>query len=379
MTRIALLKQSCRTKGGLEKQTLALIQAFLKEKVDVDLLVQGPCQLDIRSFDKVNLQILSNKKMGSWWSLCSYDKALDHHFKKQHYDVIFGLERHSHQTHYRAGSGVHRYFLNQRIEESDFLKKLGLQLNPFHQKILQLENMTFGPNGAKRIYTNSHWIAHQIHNFYQTSWDRLCVIHNGVQWQSYQQFFDQIPYQRHQLCESLKIDPSERYLGFIGHGFHRKGLDLALDWLKRSHNDFHLLVVGKDKHSHLFQKQVNALGLDHRVHFLGTTTQILPILGVIERLILPTRYDPFANVTLEALALGVDVWTSTTNGASEILPFTSFDFDLKANEAWIAAIEKLWQHSPASFEEKKATRQSVAHLELERQTNLLVQDILASI
>ena len=35
--------------------------------------------------------------------------------------------------------------------------------------------------------------------------------------------------------------------------------------------------------------------------------------------LLPTLYDPFANVTLEALAAGLPVITSAQNGASEIM------------------------------------------------------------
>jgi UDP-glucose:(heptosyl)LPS alpha-1,3-glucosyltransferase len=35
--------------------------------------------------------------------------------------------------------------------------------------------------------------------------------------------------------------------------------------------------------------------------------------------VFPTLYDPFANVCLEALACGLPVVTTTTNGASEII------------------------------------------------------------
>ena len=37
-------------------------------------------------------------------------------------------------------------------------------------------------------------------------------------------------------------------------------------------------------------------------------------------MILPTRYDPFANASLEAMACGVPVITSRANGAAEVLP-----------------------------------------------------------
>ena len=37
-------------------------------------------------------------------------------------------------------------------------------------------------------------------------------------------------------------------------------------------------------------------------------------------MMLPTRYDPFANVCLEAMACGIPVLTSAANGASEVVP-----------------------------------------------------------
>jgi UDP-glucose:(heptosyl)LPS alpha-1,3-glucosyltransferase len=379
VTRIAVLKQSCKAQGGLEKQTLALVKALLKEKIDVDFLVQGPCLLNLSDLEGLHLHILSQKRMGSLWSLFSYDRALLKHFEKHTYSASLGLERHSSQTHYRAGSGVHRYFLNERMKNAGFFKRISLQCNPFHQKILEMEAKTFGKEGAKRIYTNSHWVAHQIHDLYQTPWNRLCVIHNGVEWKAYEKDFNKIPLERKSFCNELGLDSNNRYLAFIGHGFERKGLDLALRWLHKSQNYFHLLVVGKDKNLEFFKRQAKQLGLGSRVHFLGQQARIQPILGLVERLILPTRYDPFANVTLEALAMGTDVWTSSCNGASEILPVTSFDFSLESEEAWLWAIEKSWQEPPVSFEEKRLVRQSVEFLELETQAEKIAKDILATI
>jgi UDP-glucose:(heptosyl)LPS alpha-1,3-glucosyltransferase len=37
-------------------------------------------------------------------------------------------------------------------------------------------------------------------------------------------------------------------------------------------------------------------------------------------MILPTRYDPFANACLEALASGIPTLTTPDNGAAEVLP-----------------------------------------------------------
>lgn len=37
-------------------------------------------------------------------------------------------------------------------------------------------------------------------------------------------------------------------------------------------------------------------------------------------MVLPTRYDPFANACLEAMACGIPVLTTSSNGAAEVLP-----------------------------------------------------------
>jgi UDP-glucose:(heptosyl)LPS alpha-1,3-glucosyltransferase len=378
LTRIAILKQSFRTKGGLEKQMKALLESFVKAEVEVDLLVQGPCALDLGHLPKVKVKTLSNKRFGSWWSLRSFDRALKTYLKHEKYDAVLGLERHSFQSHYRAGSGVHRFFLNERMKGAGFFKRLSLQLNPFHRKVLSLEAATFGDSGAAIIYTNSHMVAQQIHELYTTSWQRLHVIHNGVDWQKYAGPFEQIPFSRVPICQALNLDPNKRYLGFIGHGFERKGLDLVLQWLSQSQTEFHLLVVGKDKNKARFQTLSHQLAIATRVHFLGTLESTASVMGIMERLILPTRYDPFANVVIEALAMGLDVWTSTLNGACEILPAGSV-FNLDQPQSWIKALESQWLNAPNSYEHKKQRREEVASLDLALQSERLVHHLLASI
>ena len=44
-----------------------------------------------------------------------------------------------------------------------------------------------------------------------------------------------------------------------------------------------------------------------------------PYYGAADALVLPTLYDPFPNVALEAMASGLPVITSTTSGAAELI------------------------------------------------------------
>jgi glycosyltransferase involved in cell wall biosynthesis len=55
------------------------------------------------------------------------------------------------------------------------------------------------------------------------------------------------------------------------------------------------------------------------VQFLGYRRDLPALCAAADALLLPTRYDAFANATLEAAAAGLPVLTSATNGAAELL------------------------------------------------------------
>ncbi len=61
------------------------------------------------------------------------------------------------------------------------------------------------------------------------------------------------------------------------------------------------------------------LGVAERVSFLGHEPDLSSLYRRADGLLLPTRYDAFANVCLEASASGLPVVTSATNGSAEIL------------------------------------------------------------
>src|SRR5438046_10718871 len=57
----------------------------------------------------------------------------------------------------------------------------------------------------------------------------------------------------------------------------------------------------------------------NRVQFLGEVLDLARIYAAADIFILPTIYDPFSNACLEALACGLPVITTRSNGFSEII------------------------------------------------------------
>jgi len=56
-----------------------------------------------------------------------------------------------------------------------------------------------------------------------------------------------------------------------------------------------------------------------RVRFLGGRNDVRPLYAAADCFILPTRYDPFPNTALEALAMGLPSIVSSRCGAAEVV------------------------------------------------------------
>lgn len=373
--KLALLKQSSRSYGGLEKQTLGLIQEITSRGYSVDLLTQGPCHFP--NIKHLTVYPLCRRKALSYFSLKTYIQECEKWLKENRYSHILGLERHKTQTHYRAGSGIHRYFLEQRLENSSLLKRSLLKANPFHKLVLDLEEATFGSNGAKRIYCNSQMVIDQAKHYYQTDPQRLMLIQNGIEWEKSQEPFNKRLERKLDSFEKLGLNLDSRYLLFLGNGYERKGLKTALRALSLSNSSFQLLVAGKDSRLNSYKSFAKQLGLCKRVHWLKNEHSPSDLYMVSEALILPTLYDPSSNVVLEALSLGLYILGSSHDGSSLNLDLNHGQaLDPLKQEPWKDAIDRLWK-APLTTTQSISARESVRHLEWKNQLKRLVDDFLA--
>ena len=121
----------------------------------------------------------------------------------------------------------------------------------------------------------------------------------------------------------------------------RKNLETLLKALKTL-PDVHLAVVGKLKRSP-YVNQVQKLGLSGRVHFLGFRQDVSEIMRAVDFFVLPSRYDTFGLVVLEAMASGLPVITTKAMGVSALVtPESGFVLsDTENVDALAAAINQL--------------------------------------
>lgn len=222
-------------------------------------------------------------------------------------DRVYALSRTYPADAFRVSDPLHANWLDIRYP-GRFVSWLE-HLNPRHRTILSLERAICSPSNTGVIITNSCLAKNQLLGLYDFPVDRIHVVYNGVDLARF--------------CPAASPKPRNRpvRLLFVAQDFGRKGLGYILDALALLQPEgivFHLDVVGRDDPKP-YQRQASKLGLLDTVRFLGPSGRVEDQYRDADLLVFPTLSDPFANVCLEALACGLPVLTTNTNGAAEIL------------------------------------------------------------
>ncbi len=102
--------------------------------------------------------------------------------------------------------------------------------------------------------------------------------------------------------QALGLQAEHKYALLVAHDYEKKGLATCLNAVSQLSSEWHLLVVGKRDQRKDWSKIASSLGLEARIHFLGTMTRMAPIYWAADVMLHPTQEDVFPMVTLEAMA-----------------------------------------------------------------------------
>ncbi len=349
--KVTLLKSRVRHAGGLEKAANRIAQAFTVRGAEVTILSE-------------ELMVSPSWRWPAFVRMEQFDQFTRTWLKQNPSDLIFGMDRNRFQTHLRAGNGVHAAFLESRISAEGRLKWLSCLCNPLHHKILTLEKAAFEQPSLRRLFTNSYFVRRQILEHYRVDPQKIQVIHNGVEWHELESAFQERP----------PPNLNQFRLLFIGNGYRRKGLHVLLNAIAHLRRpELHLSVVGKDRHAQDFVRQVARLNLQKQVTFFGPQSDIRPFYQQCDALAIPSFYDPFANVTVEALAMGLFVISSKSNGGHEVLtPENGAIIERLDDLDAVAASLRTALNHPKTDENARRIRNSARSLDFSNQMQLLM-------
>ncbi len=313
--KLALIRQKYRPDGGAERFLARAIDA-LKDKVELTIFTRK-----WQPQDGIKVIECNPAK----WSRVSREKgfaqAVCKELEKHHFDIIQSHERIPCCDIYRAGDGVHHEWLNQRKRTMGPLQKLYMELSPFHRYAKQAETKLYNSKQLKAVICISKMVKNDILRYFDIDEEKLNIIYVGVETAK---FTPEVKEHRKQIREQLNIPQDANVFIYVGSGFERKGVSQAIKAMSKlkdvaTPNNTHLIIVGKDKKIQKYKKTCSMLGLQDNVHFLGIQKDVRPFYGASDALVFPTRYEPFSNVVLEAMACGLPVVTTHQCGGGELI------------------------------------------------------------
>jgi glycogen(starch) synthase len=172
---------------------------------------------------------------------------------------------------------------------------------------------------ADAVIVCSYYMRGHVADIFDIDERRITVIPNGIDPSELQPAGD---------LEALRrkfAEPHEKLVLFIGRLVYEKGFQLALDALPgvvEQVENVRYLVAGSGTHEAELKAQAERLGLSEHGVFLGWIGDdvLHSLYRIADLCVVPSIYEPFGLVALEAMASGCPCIVADTGGLREVVP-----------------------------------------------------------
>ena len=240
-----------------------------------------------------------------------------------HYDVTVGVGNTLRATFFQPHGGVHWAWFWRSLRAYDHpllwvIKFLGRVLSPKQWIQGYIENAPYKKRQFRKIIAISDMVKQDIMQWYGVPENQIEVIYNGV---DTERFHPRNRQYREEIRRRCGIRDQFVIL-FVSNNYRMKGLGYLLKTLgeikKQDDLPLKLLVLGRDRLGP-YVRLAKKMGISEEVVFAGSTDEPEKYYGAADLLVHPTFYDACSLTVLEALASGLPIITTASNGASGIL------------------------------------------------------------
>jgi UDP-glucose:(heptosyl)LPS alpha-1,3-glucosyltransferase len=255
--------------------------------------------------------------------LLSFATRATREIENANYDIILGVGNTLKVDILQPHGGVHWawFWRSLRAYENPILrmiKLLGRVLSLKQWVSGWIEGAPYQEKRLRAVIAISDMVKQDMMHWYQIPEERIHVVYNGV---DIERFHPRNRRYREEIRRRYGIG-DEFVILFVSNNFRMKGLFFlikALAEMKKGDSPpFRLLVLGRDRQDS-YVGLARDSGIFGEVIFAGSTHEPERYYGASDLLVHPTFYDACSLTVLEALASGLPVITTASNGASGVL------------------------------------------------------------
>jgi len=237
---------------------------------------------------------------------------------RQEFDII-----HYHHHGYTLGADVttSHYCEQEGVDQLRHQPK-DRPRNPFFYRLIErgwawLEKRVAGPRRSKPLIVLSERMKRDFMRHHHTPAGKIFVIHNGVDCTKYSP--DNVALYREEIRRRHSLAQHDQVVLLLGIDWVRKGIAQAVEALSLLDAlPVKLLIVGPDDPTP-YQELVRSRGVEAQIIFAGPTGEPWKYYAASDIFLLPTVYEAFGLVVLEAMATGLPTVVSREAGAAELI------------------------------------------------------------
>ncbi|MFQ5733408.1 MAG: glycosyltransferase family 4 protein [Planctomycetaceae bacterium] len=344
--RIALVKRRYSLRhGGSERYCVNLARRLTALGHDVTVI---GVSIDDDLRGEVTFVPVAVNRLTSWTNNRSFAENAGRAAQTGGYDVAYCLGRALGVDAVRVTERLQSHWVNVRYSP-EWWRRVQ-HWNPRHRTLIGLEREIYRAESVRRIVTQSQLDRRMVIEYYGIPESKVRTIYNGVDTGT---FHPGVRDASGEVRRRWNIPPEAPLLLFASMDFDGKGLRTILRAISQLNlTDSHLLVLGNGP-IRKFKRLAGELGIARRVVFAGRQDGIERCYGAADLALLPTAYEPFPNVNLEAMACGTPVLTTTTSGSADVVVEGETGYFLSGVDAVDDIREGIERHLDLSAEDRR--------------------------
>ncbi|MEU5724878.1 glycosyltransferase family 4 protein [Micromonospora sp. NPDC047738] len=197
-------------------------------------------------------------------------------------------------------------------------------------------------NASARVIACSGYMREQVTRLFDVPIGSIDVVPNGVDDQAWRARPRAVASARARFAGTGPL------VGYAGRLVYEKGVQHlvhAVPYLRDRHPGLRVVIAGDGPYREELVDQARRLHLGETVRFAGfmDTTQLPAVLAATDATVVPSLYEPFGMVALEAAAAGAPLAVARTGGLAEIVEpgITGLTFPHSDPDALAGAVDRL--------------------------------------
>jgi UDP-glucose:(heptosyl)LPS alpha-1,3-glucosyltransferase len=315
--RIALISRRFdATGGGTERDLLMTAQILASAGHQVTIYVD-----EIRSRNgNLAVRYVPALPFGRTLRLLSFALRAALVARREGAELVMSFARVLNADIVRSGGSAHSSYIRAARRWQSTIASAAMRLSTYHRAQIALERASFKSRYFRQAIAVSERVRQDLLKTFTLAPSKVVTLYNGVDLRRFAPNRDQSLARK--IRRELGIPEDSRAVAFVGHGFARKGLRFLLEAWPLVNLRTCLLVAGEDRAAAAYRRRAMQLGLDERIFFIGARADIEHLFAAVDALALPSLFEPFGNVVMEAMAAGLPALCSKLTGAAELIPHT---------------------------------------------------------